>query len=369
MSIKEMPCPVCELNCERLAIIPYDRETPFGKRADGNQLIGDDAHFYSCRQCGQYIVLEFEESDNLTLSPGQRSRKHPGHKLSCMLRERFIRQQTPTFIQFHGGGRQYEPLAMSKGYTTCHINELLASFPRDAVEKIDRALLNLAAMVGDRPGGQLKLYLQNDKSIFFEPDEDDVHYLLNALADAPNRFIQYAPMSDGGRMLNITPTGWRRVRELTRSTGSKEEPVFVAMAFGRHGTAQETIFTWLFKNAFKKAVEHCGFEAKRADSEPHSDYIMNKVIGDIRAAPFVVADFTRHRKGVYFEAGFARGLGKHVIHCCKRTEFRRAHFDTSQISHILWSDEADLYRQLRQAIRAAIGTGPYKDLMKDAPEE
>ena len=36
---------------------------------------------------------------------------------------------------------------------------------------------------------------------------------------------------------------------------------------------------------------------------------MDRIIAQIRASKFVVADFTRNRGGVYYEAGFALGLG------------------------------------------------------------
>ena len=46
------------------------------------------------------------------------------------------------------------------------------------------------------------------------------------------------------------------------------------------------------------------------------------------------------RGGVYWEAGFAYGLNKPVIHTCKDDEKsrRRIHFDVDQYNTIFWKD-------------------------------
>jgi len=67
-----------------------------------------------------------------------------------------------------------------------------------------------------------------------------------------------------------------------------------------------------------------------------------------------VADFTGSRGGVYFEAGFALGLGIPVIWSCRKNDVKKVHFDTRQYNHIVWNDSSDLYRQLRDRIEATI---------------
>jgi hypothetical protein len=68
----------------------------------------------------------------------------------------------------------------------------------------------------------------------------------------------------------------------------------------------------------------------------------------------MVADFTGQRAGVYYEAGFARGLGREVIYTCRETSFRRCHFDTSVMNHLVWKDAADLRKKLADHIAATI---------------
>jgi nucleoside 2-deoxyribosyltransferase len=81
-------------------------------------------------------------------------------------------------------------------------------------------------------------------------------------------------------------------------------------------------------------------------------------LSEIRRSRFVVADFTGHRGGVYFEAGFAMGLGLPVFWTCRKDGLAGLHFDVRQYNCIDWDDPADLATRLRFRIEAVIGKGP-----------
>ena len=100
----------------------------------------------------------------------------------------------------------------------------------------------------------------------------------------------------------------------------------------------------------------------RADSVEHNDSIIDRVIDDIRLAPFVVAELTNNNPGVYFEAGFARGRGIEVIYCIPETgrPEDKPHFDVSGINHVRWKDTDELRKKLENRILSAIGRGPHK---------
>src|SRR5262249_39657567 len=96
--------------------------------------------------------------------------------------------------------------------------------------------------------------------------------------------------------------------------------------------------------------------------------IDDEIIAEIRRSRFLVADFTcellEHegktfalpRGGVYYEAGFAQGLGIPVIWTVRSDCIDHVHFDTRQYSHVVWDDRADLRTKLRTRIGAVIGT-------------
>jgi hypothetical protein len=48
----------------------------------------------------------------------------------------------------------------------------------------------------------------------------------------------------------------------------------------------------------------------------------------------MVADFTGHRGGVYFEAGDGLGLGIPAIWTCRYDELKKSHFDMRQFNYI-----------------------------------
>ena len=98
----------------------------------------------------------------------------------------------------------------------------------------------------------------------------------------------------------------------------------------------------------------CDMDPIRIDYVDHNEKICDKIIAEIRTCQFLVADFTLQKPGVYFEAGFALGLGRPVIWTCQDSDFANVHFDTRQYNHIIWANPAELRRRLADRIRATI---------------
>lgn len=74
----------------------------------------------------------------------------------------------------------------------------------------------------------------------------------------------------------------------------------------------------------------------------------------IKSSKAVIADFTGNRTAVYYEAGFAMGLGIPVIWTCKKVDVDKLSFDTRQYPHIIWENEDDLYNQVLNRLKAKI---------------
>ncbi len=110
-----------------------------------------------------------------------------------------------------------------------------------------------------------------------------------------------------------------------------------------------------YERGIKPAIkDDCGFDSIRLDREHHNEKICDRILAEIRLAQFMVADFTLHRAGAYFEAGFEMGLGRPVIWTCRKDEMPKAHFDTRQYNHIEWETPQELRAQLTDRIRATI---------------
>jgi hypothetical protein len=148
-----------------------------------------------------------------------------------------------------------------------------------------------------------------------------------------------------GQMGKITVDGWRRIEELRDKQPSSRQ-AFVAMSFA---SALQTAYD----DGLKLGIEDTKYyKPFRMDREEHNEKIDDHIIASIRKSGLLVADFTGQRAGVYFEAGFALGLGIPVVWTCREDESKELHFDTRQYNHILWTDPADLRKKLHARLTA-----------------
>ncbi len=110
----------------------------------------------------------------------------------------------------------------------------------------------------------------------------------------------------------------------------------------------------VYKRGIKPAIEDTGFEPRQMQFVQHNNKICDEIVAEIRKSRFVVADFTGQRGGVYFEAGFAMGLGIPVIWTVRNDQIEQVHFDTRQYNHIVYDTPEDLKQKLCNRIRATI---------------
>jgi hypothetical protein len=143
----------------------------------------------------------------------------------------------------------------------------------------------------------------------------------------------------------LSPDGWARVEELYGQ--ARSTTAFVAMSF----TLPERTEV---QAAIIEACKANGWEAKSVDQHEFTGAIMDRVLAEINRSRFVVADFTEHKRGVYFEAGYGEGRGTPVIYTVQEEQMKEAHFDTSHLNHIAWKDPADLRTRLEARIGAVI---------------
>jgi hypothetical protein len=155
-----------------------------------------------------------------------------------------------------------------------------------------------------------------------------------------------------GQGWKITGKGFIHGDELTSQAGPDAQG-FVAMWFDP--SMDET-----YSAGLHLAIEDAGYKPLRLDNKEYINKIDDEIIAEIRRSRFLVADFTGHRGGVYFEAGFATGLGRPVFWTCKHSEIQELHFDIRQYNCIDWGTVDELRLRLGKRIAALLGDGPYQ---------
>jgi len=109
----------------------------------------------------------------------------------------------------------------------------------------------------------------------------------------------------------------------------------------------------VYTEGIRPALEACGYEGGFRVDDPEHDAdekspakIDDRILAGIRRCRFLVADARGSRTSVYYEAGFADGLGIPVIWCCLRGKEHEMAFDTRQLEHIIYDSPEDLRKQL-----------------------
>ena len=116
--------------------------------------------------------------------------------------------------------------------------------------------------------------------------------------------------------------------------------VFIIMAFKPD---MEPVYDCL-----KEVAEEYDLIAKRVDEELGDYKITDKIIEMIEDCKFIIADLTHERPNVYFELGYARGIGKTVITIAKDTT--KIHFDVKDWKYLSYNDTRVLEKKLRREI-------------------
>jgi hypothetical protein len=157
----------------------------------------------------------------------------------------------------------------------------------------------------------------------------------------------FISLHSSDNICKISYDGLIKLAEL-ETNGAHSKKCFIAMSFDES--------TKTIREAIRNALLQTGFEPYIIDEKDiDSDKTINdEIIAGLRKSKFVVADFTMHKNGVYFEAGFAVGQGKQVIYTCKAEDFAKAHFDIKPLQHIIYKDEFELQSRLVAKIEAWI---------------
>ncbi len=241
--------------------------------------------------------------------------------------------------------------------TEAVINHVKTNRPLLAHERADR-LLRFISDQTDRVGIPYEIR-RLDPGVYAwseSTDGGEIGYLIDYLRNSKwiderfqARFISLGDY-DIPAFVRVTVDGNARIAVQRANIGSTQ--AFIAMWF------DETM-TDAYTEGIEPAVKAAGYTPLRIDQKQHINKVDDEIIAEIRRSRLLVADFTHGdagaRGGVYYEAGFARGLGLPVFYTCRKDMVNELHFDTRQFNHVLWETHSELRESLWRRIVAVIG--------------
>lgn len=214
------------------------------------------------------------------------------------------------------------------------------NIPESPLEKMDKILFHIYSKT-QYFGEEIILYPHFDYPIAFAKNQIEMTNFIWQLNNM--NLVNAKNVVQGGMICKFTVEGSKRIDEMRRKIPQGNQ-CFVAMWF-------DDSLKEVWEKGFYPAIENAGYKPMRIDMKEHNNKICDEIIAEIRKSSLVVADATGDRMAVYFEAGFAQGLGIPVIWTCrKNTELRN--FDTRQYKHIIWQDISEFKKELQKSIEA-----------------
>ncbi|MBA7667264.1 hypothetical protein ES703_75349 [subsurface metagenome] len=302
-------CPICKF------------EDCIIKQATDGRLI----RFISCKRCGDFQISETYFRSNL-------SKYGESHVLSGAIRNLYEKGEKINLF--------YEE----------DFKKILDSvkIPKEPFEVVELLIKHIYEKM-DYPEKGLKVDANFDYALLYSKNIREFLFYVSKTRELG--LIEPAPSGEG---YILSLDGWEFIKEL-RFRGIKSKQAFVAMWF-------DSNLDKAWEEGFKPALEETGYKPLRIDLKEHNEKICDVIIAEIRDSGLLVADFTGQRGGVYFEAGFAKGLGIPIIWTCKKGDEGKLHFDTRQYKHIIWTNPKDLKKQLINRIKATLPKREVKGL-------
>ena len=352
--MKKEHCPICGEKAKIPSALQGEVEV------DGQKFCMVAEGLVECHGCGSYLIdtslfETIEEARQIGEPPPDPDLILPcgGEKYAGKLH--LIAGLTKTHWVRTG-----EPLRL----TQRHLDDQLASaqVPKTPAQCVDKLVLHLK-YCSPYFGAERMLRIPFDWPLAFARGSDEFRNFFNQIEKDGHAVIGvFGSGREECRRFNLTMEGWRRAEELER-TSAHSSQAFVATWF-------DDKMDSAYRDGFQLALEDTGWEPLWLKLTKDCGKIDDQITAGIMQSGLVVADFTGHRASVYFEAGFAKGLGVPVILTCREDDkgSEDAGFDTEHYRHIFWKEPADLRSKLVEFI-GAMGLDRTKPLPPRMREE
>lgn len=125
--------------------------------------------------------------------------------------------------------------------------------------------------------------------------------------------------------------------------------VFVGMAFDVQSEISDIY------QAIRRACKQVDLEARRVDDAAGSGPIPIRILREIEEAEFLIIDLSVERPNVYYELGYAHGVGNRPIDILLVAKTgTKLHFDIAHLAVLFYESATDLEKKLPDKLRQMI---------------
>ncbi|HBG62035.1 MAG: hypothetical protein A2Y03_06550 [Omnitrophica WOR_2 bacterium GWF2_38_59] len=148
--------------------------------------------------------------------------------------------------------------------------------------------------------------------------------------------------------VELLKEGYISSKPVILKNNKNSRDVFVAMWFDEQ-------MDEFYNSGIKPTIEKLGYNPLRVDEHQHNNKIDLEIISQIEKAAFLVADLTGDRGGVYYETGYAKGLGIQVIYSVRCDYHKKVHFDIEHENLIIWDNIKVYSQKLEKRVSGTFG--------------
>jgi len=285
-----------------------------------------------CRWCGDYTITEDVKEYLRGLHPKERKK----YKIQF-----YIREQNNKF--------NVKPVEL----TVENVKNILTLPDKTIKEQFNLLLLNLYESYpnididGQRVEHlRVKSYVKEYYTLSKLFEKVYSEKFLNYEGDFKSKFIPKKITIS--RVKDFTFKGLEYV-ELLKEKNTNSKKVFLAYKF-------EDDIKYSFNELSDDICNKLEYEpiVVNQSTTSHDEKIGDKIIGELKSCRFLIADLSHHSNNVYYEIGYAMGMGIPVILTCKKEFMDNLAFDISQYPVFEWSNENELKEKVIDRIKAIL---------------
>lgn len=161
-------------------------------------------------------------------------------------------------------------------------------------------------------------------------------YLDGVQVGAVRRQLKKAP-------LTLYFQGWGTIEVSDVEVDYIKPECFVVMQFSDE-------FDTLYKEVIEPTCQEYGYEVRRGDDFYNSGMIIDDITQSIREASVIIADVTPDNANVFYEIGFAHGIGKPTILLCDRKRDKLP-FDIAGFRTLYYTNSIGGKRAVEEGLR------------------